>query len=403
MRFSRRLLVGFFLGGLLAPAHAAGFRLTVAPADSDRAGETVTFTVPAGLPRSFLLRDAAGATQVIEPADDGTGSFFVAAQKAGETLTYSLEPAAGAGTPTAVSATKAGGRLHLAVGGRPVFDYQMDADAAAHPGIDAKVLRSGYLHPVYSPAGRLVTDNYPSDHPHHHGIWTAWTHSEFEGRHPDFWNMGKPAADTTPGAVEFVSLDRTWSGPFSAGFVAHHHFLDLGAPKPVAVLDEKWTVTLYGTPGFAARVFDLDLTHTALTDDPLTLPAYRYGGLGVRGAAAWLDKASFSVLSSEGVTTRVPTLARWYYLGGRLDGATAGIVILEHPANIRAPGGLWMNPDQPFYCYTPVQSAAFQITRTQPYAARFRFLTLDGPPDAKFLEACWQGYAHPGAATVTGP
>ena len=59
----------------------------------------------------------------------------------------------------------------------------------------------------------MVTDDYPPDHFHHHGIWFAWTKTEFEGRHPDFWNV----ADGT-GRVEFVAVDQTWSGSVHAGF-----------------------------------------------------------------------------------------------------------------------------------------------------------------------------------------
>src|SRR6266566_5163143 len=58
------------------------------------------------------------------------------------------------------------------------------------------------------PSGKLLTDDYPPDHKHHHGIWSPWTKTEFEGRHPDFWNMGQKL-----GRVEFVKLDDTFSSP----------------------------------------------------------------------------------------------------------------------------------------------------------------------------------------------
>ncbi|GIT77905.1 MAG: hypothetical protein Ct9H300mP32_2870 [Verrucomicrobiota bacterium] len=35
-----------------------------------------------------------------------------------------------------------------------------------------------------------ITDDYPHNHKHHHGIWFPWTNTIFEGRKPDFWNMG---------------------------------------------------------------------------------------------------------------------------------------------------------------------------------------------------------------------
>ena len=51
-------------------------------------------------------------------------------------------------------------------------------------------------------------------HPHHHGIWTAWTVTEFEGRHLSFWGPepGKSKND-------LVSVGEPFSGPRVVGFV----------------------------------------------------------------------------------------------------------------------------------------------------------------------------------------
>ena len=59
----------------------------------------------------------------------------------------------------------------------------------APPGIDAVYERSGYLHPVSSPRGRVVTDTFPIDHPHQHGVYSAWVKTNYDGRVIDFWNL----------------------------------------------------------------------------------------------------------------------------------------------------------------------------------------------------------------------
>jgi len=391
---------------------AADYRVTVAPADFDRAAEVVSFTPPPDASRPAALRDSANHTLALQFDEHGVATFFIAAQKANETLTYSLVPwspavptanvtASTTPVPTAgVNITAEDGRLKFAVNGQPAFYYQMDLEKAPRAGVDPKFLRGAFLHPVYSPAGKLVTDDYPVDHLHHHGIWVVWTDTQFQGRNPDFWNMGQ----ANGGAVEFVALDRTWSGPVEGGFESRHRFVDRMVQPPVTALDEKWHVTLYAAEGVKARIFDLNFTHTLATADPLTLVTYRYGGLGVRGAAEWLDKTNFSVLNSEGLTDRVKSeyqRAKWYFMGGKVGGDPAGIAILDHPDNFRAPQPVWMNADQPFFCYAPEQLGDFQITKDKPFVARYRFLTVDSVADAKFLEACWQGYAHPGVVTVT--
>ena len=77
-----------------------------------------------------------------------------------------------------------------------------------------------------TPGGTVITDDYPHNHKHHHGIWFPWTNTIFEGRKPDFWNMGNGT-----GTVEFTGLNGQWSGPVYAGFSSSHQFVDLIA-KP---------------------------------------------------------------------------------------------------------------------------------------------------------------------------
>src|SRR6185312_13814605 len=112
--------------------------------------------------------------------------------KSGATKRYRLEELKSRKPATieGVQLLREGNRLQVSVAGHSVLSYQAQPDGLPSPGIKPIFLRGGYLHPVYTPSGRIVTDDYPSDHFHHHGIWFAWTKTEFEGRHPDFWNMG---------------------------------------------------------------------------------------------------------------------------------------------------------------------------------------------------------------------
>ncbi|MCX6864337.1 MAG: PmoA family protein, partial [Verrucomicrobia bacterium] len=58
-------------------------------------------------------------------------------------------------------------------------------------GVPEEYRRAGYLHPLVSPLGRVVTGDYSKNHLHHHGVWASWTRTEIDGRKPDFWNMGE--------------------------------------------------------------------------------------------------------------------------------------------------------------------------------------------------------------------
>jgi hypothetical protein len=196
------------------------------------------------------------------------------------------------------------------------------------------------------------------------------------------------------GTVEFVTLDRSWSGPVHGGFVARHRFVDLSAPSPVVALHETWEVTAYNVPD--ARVFDLVLTQACATIDPLVLPKYHYGGLGFRGRGEWFGKDKAFFLTSEGETDREKANAqkmRWIHLSGAVDGGMAGLAVLGHPENFRAPQPVRVHPREPYVSFTPSQEGDWKIEPGKPYIARYRFVAQDGPPDRARLDALWHGYA----------
>lgn len=381
--------------------HAKTFRVTVAPAEVDRAAQVVTFTMPPDASRATALKQPNGTLLPLQISEGGEAAFIVPAQRAGETLGFILTE--GSAAAPAVQVKRDRGRLHVTVGGKSVFDYQMDREALPRSDIKPEFKRAGYIHPVFSPAGKTVTDDYPSNHVHHHGIWSPWTKTKFQGRSPDFWNMGAKT-----GAEDFVGLDRTWNGPVHGGFDARLQMVDLSAPSPVVALNETWRVTAYNVPPAAGvgsvRVFDLVITQTCATSDPLLLPNYHYGGFGFRGADQWNGPGEAALfLTSEGVTDRVAgnnTRGRWCYLGGRIDGAIAGTAILGHPQNFRAPQPMRLHPNMPYMSFVPQQLGDFAIEPGQPYVARFRFVTSDGAPDRARINALWNGYALPAVVAI---
>jgi hypothetical protein len=358
----------------------------------DRSSTIVSFSLPGGAGKSFVLRDDQGGQIPVQVDDNGIASFVLPSLKAGAEATFTLQenekPAPGV---TAVQETDG---VKLMIGALTVFRYQMQGKLPA--GIDKKYLRGGYIHPLYTPGGVLVTDDYPPDHRHHHGIWSAWVESSFQGRMMDFWNMGQGTAK-----VDFDSLGGTWDGAVHAGLRAKHVFVDLTAPQPTTVLHEQWVVRLYKTHDTAPPyfVFDLDSTQDAATTSPLMLLEYRYGGFGIRGHRQWFP-ATF--LTSEGKDRLAgdATTGRWCHIGGMVDGKPAGYAILGHPTNFRAPQPMRLNPDDPFMSYAPVKAGPFSIDPGKSYVSRFRFVVTDGAADKVLLDRVWNDYATPPTVTV---
>jgi hypothetical protein len=111
-----------------------------------------------------------------------------------------------------VTAKREGTQIVFRAGEREMFRYQAEPGPLPRPDIKEAFTRGGYLYPLFTPAGKPVSDDFPPKHIHHHGVWWAWTKTEFEDRHPDFWNMGD-----NKGRVEFLAVDDVWQKDGAAG------------------------------------------------------------------------------------------------------------------------------------------------------------------------------------------
>ncbi len=291
-----------------------------------------------------------------------------------------------AGQPGAV---REGKQVIIRDGEKEILRYQAEPGDLPRPQIPAAFVRGGYIQSIHTPSGKLITDDFPADHLHHHGVWNPWTKTEFEGRHPDFWNMGQMT-----GRVEFVALDRVWQENGKAGFVARHRSVDMSAkPEKTAMLD-KWSVEVSVTG--KNYIIDFTSTQTCAGESPLELPEYHYGGFGFRGNWAWNGPANCRFLTASGLTDRIKvntSREKWCWVGGKVEGATCGVTILGHPSNFRFPQPVRANPDQPFFCFAPQQLGLMRIVPEETYVSRYRLIVADGEPDAVAAEAAWVEYA----------
>jgi hypothetical protein len=291
----------------------------------------------------------------------------------------------------AVEATTDADALRIKADGHAVLDFRL-RPKAPNTNIRTSFLRAGYIHPFYTPRGHVVTGDYPEDHPHQHGIFFAWTKTEFEGRHPDFWNMG----DGT-GTVELEKIEDVRSGAEKATFKANLRHVDLSGPTRKAALNETWEVTVYRTvPGMPQyAMIDLVSTQECASTSPLILPDYRYGGIGIRGHELWRTKTNVSFLTSEG-KDRIAgddTTARWCAMSGRVEGQPVGLAAFDHPSNFRAPQPLRIHPDDPYFNFSPSKRGQWEISPGKKYVSRYRFLAYDGATQAAELDRLWAEYA----------
>lgn len=373
--------------------------ITIAPAPVDRAALVVQVKVARCTGDVLSAKDMAGHEYDLQADDDDTSTLVLGFVPANQSVTLKVATVAST-QPHAVKVGPGEDGLSLSIDGQDVLNFRTDKNKKPRADIKDEILRAGYLHPVRSPSGAIVTGDYPANHPHHHGIWTPFTKAVFQGHATDFWNM-----QSKKGEEQWHGGGRLWSGEVYGGFEAEMHMNDLSGPKPITALLDRWSVTAYAVPHAPKpmRVFDLTTTQTCATNDPLELPEYHYGSFGLRGPDEWNGKEGARYLTSEGLSDRKKadgTRARWCYLGGKTSAGTSGTAVLGFPGNFRFPMPIRLHPDMPYFSIVPQKLGAFSIQPGKPYVTRYRLVVTDGEPDAKLFDACWNSLAHPAVVSV---
>ena len=310
---------------------------------------------------------------------------------AGTTRRYRLTPGtARSKAALVVSVADDGKRLLVEVGGRPVLQYNhavVRCPDQEQPYFD----RSGFIHPVFSPSGQVVTDGMPPDHYHQHGIMFPWTNTTFEGRPVDFWN-----SKSQQGKVEHVKFTATAAGPVFASFTAVLAHVDLTAPGgPKTVLEETWRVRVYNrTDGF---LFDLHSSQTCAGESPLQINEYHYGAMAIRGARAWFEPGCGDFLTSEGKTRADGNHSRprWCDIYGQEDGHTSGVTTLCHPDNFRFPQPVRLHPTKPYFCWSPMVLGPLAVEPGTPYVSQYRYYVHDDELDPQVAKHLWHDLADP--------
>ena len=279
-------------------------------------------------------------------------------------------------------------------GDKSIMVYNIQAPPAP-AGIDKIYERTGFIHPVTTPGGSVLTAAYPADHAHQSGIFAAWVKTKYKDREIDFWNLAGRTARVVHEKV--VGTNKHADGSVSFQVDLLHRIV---AEPVVDVLREHWTVTVRPTDG-SYYAFDLETTQEAITDEPLVIEKYHYGGVAYRGNVRWLLPGDGGKNKQElEPNTIVNSMGQdriegnhghtnWVSISGQLSGKPAGLVMLSHPRNFRAPQAARLNPTKPYFVFAPCFDGEFKIDREHPYRAQYRFLITDMLNDSKWNDQRW--------------
>ncbi len=303
--------------------------------------------------------------------------------------------------PQKITASDDGSGIKLESEGRDILTYAY-AKTSVPEGISALYSRGGFIHPLKSPNGAVLTRIQPPDHYHHYGIWNPWTHTEFEGREIDFWNLiadqGRVDVSGRPTVVE--------GAVFAEVAAVHRHVVhaDTLHKEEKEALQETWKIRAWRTDqDNKVWLIDVESILNCASASPLKIAAYRYQGFGFRATKDWED-ANVKMLTSEGFdkANGNATRARWCKVSGPVQGNPAGISFMTHPSNYNYPEQLRIWPEganqgkeNVFVNFNPAQDRDWVLAPGKNYSLRYRMLVYDGELDSLTAENYWSDFAHP--------
>ena len=284
---------------------------------------------------------------------------------------------------------------------QPLLSYRY-TEMAAPEGVNKLYARSGYIHPLRTPSGKVLTRIQPPDHYHHYGLWNPWTRVRYDGKQYDLWNL-----DDHKGTVRFVKFDQIDQGPISAGFDAVHDHVIYDGEQEENIIRENWKIQVF--PVDESR-YICDITSRLIPTDKqdVVLEEYRYGGLVLRATELWTNQ-NCDVQTSTGKTRKDAdgSLERWSIVSGDLGGTRGGILFLSFPENYNFPEPIRVWPENEnkgrgdlMFNISPIKNKEWILRASHPYTIKYRLLVFDGQLSPEEAESTWQSFAYPPAVSV---
>ena len=295
--------------------------------------------------------------------------------------------AASADEPLTVRRAEADRHVEILDGGKVVLRYNFRT-VPVPKGVKGKyaVARSDYIHPLYGPAGEVLTKDYSPDHPHHRGLYWAWPEVYYKGKKHDLHALQGVFARPE-------KILRAEGGPTGATIVAASKWLWEGT-EPIV---REVTTIRASRRADGGRTIDLTFAFTALVDGVAVARRGQsaYGGFNLRFSARKNQK----ILPHTDPPAVSPRRA-WAQLVGVPPGGKepVSVSILQHAANPHYPGDWVSYPNlswlQPTF---PAKGVKHPLSKAKPLVLRYRLWVQNGPADEKTLAKLWADFQRAGA------
>jgi hypothetical protein len=271
--------------------------------------------------------------------------------------------------------------LELREDDRPVLVYNYGIISKA--GVPADLARSSYVHPLYGLDGEVLTDDFPTDHFHHRGLFWAWPHVKIGEEEFDLWMLKGIRHQFGSWITRAARPDGAVLGVQNGWFVGNKKVVD----------EQVWLRVHSATSD--GRAMDVELKWVPL-EKTLALQGAEgksYGGLTLRFAPR-KDTVITTPLGpgkDDLTITRLP----WADLTARFPGAKqpSGAAIFVHPTHPDFPPE-WLTRHYGVLCLGWPGVNAKNFAPGEAIQCRYRVWIHRGAPDAAKLRSVYEEYGR---------
>ena len=246
------------------------------------------------------------------------------------------------------------------------------------------VARSDYIHPLYGPAGEVLTKDYSPEHPHHRGLYWAWPEVFYKSQKRDLHALQGVFA--RPDNIVLAA-----SGKDSATIVATSKWLW----DKEQIVAETATITARRAGSDGLRIIDLKFEFIALVDGVAIARRGQkaYGGLNMRFSA----RKDQEISQHTDPVGKRPRRAWAQLVGVPPKGKTpVTVAICQHVENPHGPGDWVTYPNlnwlQPTF---PSKGVKYALTKGKRLILRFRLCIRNGKMTDEQLAEQWKDFNRP--------
>jgi hypothetical protein len=250
------------------------------------------------------------------------------------------------------------------------------------PDVPAAGRRSSYVHPIYGLDGEVLTDDFPADHYHHHGLFWGWPHVKIGNREYDLWKMRGIRFQFVRWLAKDADTKYARLGVENGWFVRDRQ----------VVKEEVWLTVQPASD--AGRNIDVTLKWTPL--EAITLGGAEgksYGGVTLRFA----PRKNTVITGPDGQAKEDLLIAKmpWADLSATFQGAPgpSGAALFVHPQNPGYPPE-WMTREYGLLAVGWPGVNPLTLSADESATCRYRVWIHRGTLDADKFQEQYQAYSE---------